>query len=72
MRHFSSICSSASSALLQIGLGYWLSRGLHVVATLGIGDLLRNGPQSADELANVTTRLRAGSHSRARHMCDYH
>jgi hypothetical protein len=43
--------------LLQIGLGYWLSRGLHVAATLGIGDLLTIGPQSADELVNVTTRL---------------
>jgi hypothetical protein len=40
--------------LLQIGLGYWLSRALHVVAALGVADLLRDGPQSADELATAT------------------
>jgi hypothetical protein len=40
--------------LLQIGLGYWLSRALHVVAALGVADLLSDGPHSANELASAT------------------
>jgi hypothetical protein len=34
--------------------GYQLSQAIHVAATLGIADLLRDGPRSSDELAAET------------------
>jgi hypothetical protein len=39
--------------------GYWKSQALYVAAKLGIADLLRDGPQSPDDLARVT-----GTHPR--------
>ena len=34
----------------QMVTGYWLSRALYVAAKLGVADLLRDGPRTADEL----------------------
>src|SRR6476469_6598325 len=34
--------------------GYRVSQALHVVAVLGIADLLADGPRSSDELAALT------------------
>lgn len=34
--------------------GYWTTQAIYVAAKLGIGDLLKNGPRSADDLASVT------------------
>jgi hypothetical protein len=34
--------------------GYQVSQAIHVVATLGIADLLKDGPRSADDLAEAT------------------
>jgi hypothetical protein len=44
--------------MLQIVQGFWLSRAVYVAAKLGIPDLLKDGPKSADELASA-----AGMHS---------
>jgi precorrin-6B methylase 2 len=42
-------------SLLQIVEGAWLAEAMSVVIRLGIPDLLRNGPRSADELAALTS-----------------
>jgi ubiquinone/menaquinone biosynthesis C-methylase UbiE len=34
--------------------GYWVSQTLHVAAKLSLADLLKNGPRSADDLAQAT------------------
>src|SRR5260221_2489555 len=45
----------SSPAVQMMGLinGYQISQALHVVATLGIADLLRNGPRSSDAVADI-------------------
>ena len=40
--------------MLQLISGFWVSRCLYVAAKLGIADLLKDGPKSADELAAAT------------------
>jgi hypothetical protein len=35
--------------------GFWISQALHVAATLGLADLLRDGRKTADELANAVS-----------------
>jgi len=40
--------------MLQIISGFWISRGVYVIAKLGIPDILKSGPKSADELAEAT------------------
>ena len=47
-----------SIALRRLVNGYQVSQAIHVAATLGIADLLRDGPQSSDQLAAAT-----GSHA---------
>src|SRR5262245_3143284 len=49
--------------LMQMWSGYLLSRALHVVAELGVADLLSAGPKSAQELA-AATGTHAGSLAR--------
>jgi hypothetical protein len=34
--------------------GYWIAQAVHVAAKLGVADLLRDGPRSADDLAVAT------------------
>lgn len=43
-----------SLILRQLVNGYQVSQAIHVAATLGIADLLRDGPQSSDALATAT------------------
>jgi len=40
--------------LIQMGLGYWVSRVVYAAAKLGLADLLAEGPKSAAELADAT------------------
>ena len=40
--------------LMQLVMGYYVSRAIYVAATLGIADRLAGGPQSADALAQAT------------------
>src|SRR5215831_11382325 len=41
--------------MLQLIAGFWISRCIYITAKLGIADLLRDGPKSADELAAATS-----------------
>jgi O-methyltransferase/methyltransferase family protein len=43
-----------SAALLDLVNGFRVSQAIHVVATLGIADLLKNGPRSSGDLAAAT------------------
>jgi len=40
--------------MLQIISGFWISRSVYVISKLGIPDLLKTGPKSAEELASAT------------------
>lgn len=44
----------AAEQMLQIISGFWISRAVYVIAKLGIPDLLKSGPKTADELATAT------------------
>jgi|SRR5581483_7195821 len=41
-------------AMLQFVQGYWASRAVYVAAKLGIADLLKDGPRSAEDLAQAS------------------
>src|SRR4029453_7973567 len=41
-------------AMLQIISGFWISRGVFVIAKLGIPDLLKTGPKTPAEIASPT------------------
>jgi O-methyltransferase domain/Dimerisation domain len=41
-------------AMLQLISGFWISRCIYIVAKLGIADLLKDGPKTADELATAS------------------
>lgn len=43
-----------SAELLRLVNGYQVSQAIHVAATLGIADLLRDGPRASDDLATAT------------------
>jgi Dimerisation domain len=45
---------SPSAAMLQIMTGFRVSRATYIAAKLGIADLLKDGPKSAEELAQFT------------------
>src|SRR5579862_3984516 len=51
---------SPPKALLQMAMGYWESQTVYVAAKLGIADLLKDGPRSSFDLAQVT-RTHPGS-----------
>jgi hypothetical protein len=40
--------------MLQIISGFWISRAVYVIAKLGIPDILKSKPKTADELASAT------------------
>jgi hypothetical protein len=40
--------------MLQLISGFWIARCVYVTAKLGIADLLKDGPKTADELASAT------------------
>ena len=46
--------SSSAAELRRLVNSYQLSQAIHVVAVLGIADLLAGGPRSSDELAQAT------------------
>lgn len=43
-----------SAAILQIIIGFWMSRAVGIIAKLGIPDLLKDGAKTAEELAAAT------------------
>jgi hypothetical protein len=51
---------SPAQAMLQMTAGHWISQAIYVAAKLGIADLLKDGPRSSEELAQL-----AGAHPRA-------
>jgi ubiquinone/menaquinone biosynthesis C-methylase UbiE len=40
--------------MLQVMSGFWISRCIYIIAKLGIADLLKDGPQTAEELASAS------------------
>jgi methyltransferase family protein len=40
--------------MLQIISGFWLSRAVYIAAKLGLADLVKEQPRSAEELAQAT------------------
>jgi O-methyltransferase/methyltransferase family protein len=44
----------APAQMLQIIVNFWTTRSVYVIARLGIADLLKSGPKSAQELAEST------------------
>jgi hypothetical protein len=40
--------------MLQVMSGFWISRCVYIIAKLGIADLLKHGPQTAEELASAS------------------
>ena len=45
--------TSPHSTMLNLIIGYWISRLIQVAATLNIADLLKSGPRTAQELAKA-------------------
>jgi hypothetical protein len=45
---------SPATSLLRLVTGNWVSQSVYVVAKLGIADLLREGPRTAEDLAELT------------------
>src|SRR5262245_27660844 len=41
--------------LYQLSIGHYVSRALHLVAKLGVADLLADGPRTAEDLAAATS-----------------
>lgn len=41
-------------AMLQMITGFWVSRAIYIAAKLGLADLVKDGPKTVDELAQVT------------------
>ena len=41
-------------AMLQMITGFWVSRTIYVAAKLGLADLVKDGPKTANELAEMT------------------
>ena len=48
--------------IVQMGMGYWVSRALYAAAKLGLADKLAAGPRSAAELAKETGTLASALH----------
>ena len=44
----------AAEQMFQIISGFWISRAVYIIAKLGIPDLLKSGPKTADKLASAT------------------
>ncbi|HET9527010.1 MAG TPA: methyltransferase dimerization domain-containing protein, partial [Pyrinomonadaceae bacterium] len=44
----------APAQMLQIITNFWTSRAVFIIARLGVADLLKSGPKSAEELAEST------------------
>ncbi|MEW5975058.1 MAG: methyltransferase dimerization domain-containing protein [Acidobacteriota bacterium] len=50
---------SPVEVIMNMALGYLVSRSLHVAAELGIADLLKDGPKTVEELCAGTGAHRA-------------
>ncbi len=48
--------------VIQMGMGFWVSRALYAAAKLGLADKLAGGPRSAAELAKETGTLPSALH----------
>src|SRR4051794_10089024 len=48
------VARDPSAELMRLVIGYRVPQAIHVVATLGIADLLAPGPRSAADLASAT------------------
>jgi hypothetical protein len=48
--------------IVQMGMGYWVSRALYAAAKLGLADKLASGPRGAAELAKETGTLPSALH----------
>jgi len=46
--------STPYADIMRLVNGYQVSQALHVVAVLGIADLLADGPRASDDLARAT------------------
>ena len=46
--------SDPYSDIVRLLTGYRISQAIHVAATLGLADLLKDGPRAADALATAT------------------
>jgi O-methyltransferase domain/Dimerisation domain len=53
-----SVAAPPQFAMLQMIIGFWVSRAIYVAAKLGLADLVKDSPKTADELARLT-----GTHS---------
>jgi hypothetical protein len=45
---------SPPAPLISLMTGYWISQSIYVAAKLGLPDLVKNGPQTAEQLAAAT------------------
>ena len=45
--------SSPHTKMLNLMIGYWVSRLIQIAAQLKLADLLKDGPRTADELAAI-------------------
>jgi hypothetical protein len=46
--------AASPAGLVEMVLGYQMSQAIYVAATLGIADLLKDGPKRTEELAEAT------------------
>ena len=53
-----SVAELPQFAMLQMITGFWVSRAIYIAAKLGLADLVKDAPKTADELARLT-----GTHS---------
>ena len=44
----------APQRMLELIAGFWISRCIHAIARLGVPDLLKDGPKTAEALAQAT------------------
>ncbi len=49
--------TDAVSKILQLSIGYWPSRVLHVVAESGVADVLGDEPRAAAEMAGKVASI---------------
>lgn len=54
--------ASPTDAMLQMMSGFWVARGIHVAAKLGLADYLKDGAKTAEQLAALT-----GTHADSLH-----
>src|SRR6266446_5280127 len=45
---------SAQQTFRQMLTGYWITQALYVAAKLGVADLVKDGPRTAEHLASTT------------------